>query len=924
MVRSTWHHRFLLMASAAAILPTAALAQDAGSAQTDDANAPGGEIVVTGIRRSNQVAIESKLTATNIIDVVSANEARALPDLTIVEALRRVPGLSVLPAIDNEHPRDEASTPVIRGLGPNYNNVTIDGLQIASPGTPNGNLGSVTRGVRLDILPSSMIDEIQVVKTFTANLDPNAIGGAINLKTRSAFANGGKPFFTAEASLGHAGDNGQPYDQEDLGYRLIATGSTTFGSDHQFGLVVSANYQKLSSYTETHMTTDTVHYSFYNNAGQLQTGNNLGNGYAVPQQDKYWYVTDNRERYGVTAKLEARFNDTLSGFVTGGYYYFRDKMERNELLIDPRNRATVANQTETSGTYAVGDIEVGYANQQLTSRTRMGQAGLDFTPGDGHVVTLRGAYSLATYDEPISMLKYITNVGRAAPGGGGTSVTATPAYGFTYDTADFNFKFPVAPSAYYNYSAYSLFYWRPDYRRTADDKVWTGRIDYGFNQANGDQGIGFGAGASYTDDRPTYNVDRTEYAPNTSAPGLGLADVLGAQGAPLRYSNGLYLLTIDSRRANAILSALPKSMFNLTDQSGFNNQDDFRHAEKTAGVYGLVSYRNDALNAQVGLHYDSTKQSTVGRLRSAGVWQDIKTRSDYDFLLPSAIVTWHATPAFDVRAAASRTIGRPSYDSYAARSAINFVNSSDIGNPNATGVTVTVGNPDIRPRRSDNLDLAFDWRFGGSKGGLVSLALFNKDIKDEIFTLSSPGYTDPASGVTYVNALVSRPANATSARIRGVEFSAIVNSFGGIAPWLSGFGASANASYLDGRLEVPLSAGGTRKIERLVGQPDYTLNGTFFYSQNGFELRAAYNRQGKALRSIVNDIPWQDLYWAPRDQVDLSASYAVHRGITLTGQVSNVTHSRMTSLTGPRIALLKDSYSVPTTFWVGVRLTPGF
>ncbi|CAD0347387.1 hypothetical protein NCPPB940_32740 [Xanthomonas hortorum pv. taraxaci] len=239
---------------------------------------------VTGVRRANAAAVESKRAATNITDVISATDVRALPDSTIVEALRRVPGLSVLPATDNEHPRDEAATPVLRGLGPSYNNVTIDGLTIASPGTPNGTLGSITRGVRLDLLPASMVSELQVVKTFTPDLDPNATGGAINLKTRSAFENGGKPFFSAEAALGHANDVGKPRDQDDPGYRLNATGSRTFGSEQQYGFTLSANYQTLSSYTETHMTTDTVHYGFYDNNGVLQTGANLGNGWAVPQQ----------------------------------------------------------------------------------------------------------------------------------------------------------------------------------------------------------------------------------------------------------------------------------------------------------------------------------------------------------------------------------------------------------------------------------------------------------------------------------------------------------------------------------------------------------------------------------------------------------------------------------------------------------------
>ena len=51
------------------------------------------------------------------------------------ETLRRMPGLAVLPTLDNEHPRDETATPVVRGLGAAYNNVTIDGSPIASPGS---------------------------------------------------------------------------------------------------------------------------------------------------------------------------------------------------------------------------------------------------------------------------------------------------------------------------------------------------------------------------------------------------------------------------------------------------------------------------------------------------------------------------------------------------------------------------------------------------------------------------------------------------------------------------------------------------------------------------------------------------------------------------------------------------------------------
>lgn len=929
----------LLAVTASAKAQTAAQQDESSPAPaqtgpTEAAESAGGDIVVTGLRRANEAAIASKRAAVNIVDVVSATDVRALPDNTIVEALRRIPGLSVLPATDNEHPRDEAATPVIRGLGPSYNNVTIDGLTIASPGTPNGTLGSITRGVRLDILPSSMVSEIDVVKTFTADLDPNATGGAINLRTRSAFEGSGRPFFTAEASLGHANDTGKPRDQDDPGYRLIATGSTTFGAAHQFGLTVAANYQTLSSYTETHMTTDTVHYSFYNAAGVLQSGTNLGNGYAVPQQDKYWYVMDKRDRYGITAKFEARIAPNLSAYAMGGYYYFKDNMERNEVIIDPRNRNTVFNQTATSGTYPVGDVEVGYSNQITTTRTRVAQSGFDWQPDDRQSLSGRASWSRATYDEPIQMIKYITGASRPAPvatttTGAGVTVVPTSAYGFNYDTSGFNQRFPIAASAYENYANYSLLYWRPDYKRSAGDEIYTGRLDYSFNQRPQDQGIGFATGVAYTDDRPYFNIYRDEFQPNSSAPALGIADVLAPSNAIMPYL-GLDLIAIDPDKAFAQAQAAPRSAYNATDQYVFSNQDNFTHTEKLFGAYALASYRSDRLSAQAGLRYDDTHQSTIGRQRQLDsasntyVYVDKPTSSSYRYLLPSGIFTFHATDLLDVRGGVSRTLGRPPYDAYAARTSISFVNPNDQGNPNATGVTVAIGNPDIKPRLSTNLDLDLDRRIPGFDG-LVSLAGFYKWIDNEIFTLTNVG---PYSfnGTTYANAAVSTPGNAASARIRGLEGSVVLNTLRPIAPLLSGFGVAANAALLGGQLTVPYSLTGTtattRQLDHLVGQPSYTANATIFYNARGLELRAAFNRQGKALRAIVSNIAWQDLYWAPRSQLDLSATYALRHGVSVFGQVSNVTHSRITSLVGPGQNLLKDSYSVPTVFWLGVRITP--
>ena len=886
-----------------------------------DEPAPTAVVNVTGIKRAYLRAIESKLDRNGIADVVSANEVQGLPDNTIVEALRRVPGLSVLPTLDNEHPRDEAATPVLRGLGAAYNNVTIDGSPLASPGTPNGNLGSIGRGVRLDLLPSSMISELVVSKTFSADQEPNAIGGAIDLKTRSAFERGGKPFFTFEGSGGTASDTSRPRPQDRVGERVVGTGSLTFGPAREYGAVVSANYQKLETSTDTHMTTDTVFENFYDAKGNRLAGNNLGNGYAVPQQDKYWYVQDERTRLGLTVKLEAKPNEQVYGFLTAGYYRFRDLMQRNENLIDPRNTAQVFNQTPTSGAYPGADVEVGFSQQDMTSATKLLQSGADWKIDDSQSVGVRANVSRATYREPIRMIKYATNASYSAPGAGGATPVATPEYAFDYDTSGLNHSFNVAPAAYNNLANYKLLYYRDNYVRSATDTIGNVRADYRRNLDR--PGLGFAAGVSYTLDRPSYNIFRNDMQPNTSLPALTLAGVTGP-GAPLKYhQRGLDLITIDPQAALAQIAALRAAGgLNTTNQVNFSNQDNFEHVEKTAGAYAQVSFNADKWKTLFGLREDRTEQQTNGRALVAGAWVGLPTSSRYDFLLPSAQLTYQATPELDIRAAASQTIGRPTYDSYAARTSISFVNVGDAGNPNAQGVTVTVGNPQIKPRLSTNTDLAVNYRLPKAANGLLSLAVFNKDIRDEIFNQSSLGYT--YQGVTYANALVSKPVNASDASVRGVEAAAVVNSLGWVHPVLADVGFSANWSLLDGQMSVLKAAGGTRRLDRLVGQPDQTRNLTVFYASKGLELRAAYNYQGKALRSIVPDIAWQDLYWAPRAQVDLQASYRISPEWTVFGQVQNLNRRRMTSYTGPSQNLLKDTYSVPMVAWIGLRYTPNF
>ncbi len=882
---------------------------------------PIAEVVISGVRDTQQEAREAKLGSTGIADAASANDVQALPAATPLDVLRRLPGVAVLPALDNERPRDELAAPVIRGLGAAYNPVTIDGIPVASPGIANSN-GSASRGTRLNLLPSSMIGELLVLKTFLPDQDAHGIGGAIDLRTRSAFAHGGKDFFMLDVGLGKPDDANGPRRHDRVGQRLDATGSTTFGPQRQYGLVVSANYQATDSTANAHMTTDSTHESFYNAAGVLQGGANQGNGFAVPQQDKYWYSQNRRSRHSLTAKLEARFSSALRGFATAGRYVTRDEMERNELIIDPRNRAKVLGQAATSGRYAAGDIEVGYTRQRGTTATSLLQAGLDWTVAPEQVASLRAGASRASYREPILMIKYSTGSRNSAPGSGETSPSPTPDYAIDYDTRSLDHSFNVSPAAYYKLDNYRLNYYRPEsgFHRNADNDIEYLRLDF---RSNGDgPGWGHAIGASFTRDASGYSLARTQYSPNTVAKQGTLADVLGAAGPKLMYNqSNLDMLTIDPLRAAAYVDALRATGgLNVVDQTALSNQDNYQHAERIAGAYGMLGYAAAAWKIQAGVHFDSTRQETTSRARVAGAWTDLPTSSRYHFVLPSALASYRWSPSIDLRMGASQTIGRPAYDAYAARTSIDFQNPGERGNPGATGVTVMAGNPDIKPRRSTNTDLGINWRLPAKTGGLLSAALFNKDIKDEIFNASSLGFT--YDGVNYANAVVTRPVNAASASVKGLELGAAVDSLAWLHPAARDVGFSANWTLLKGRMEVLKSDRHTRTVGHLAGQPGRIGNLSVFYSHGALELRAAFNHQGQALRAVVPDIAWQDLYWAPRHQVDLQASYRLQPGLTLLAQVQNLTGERLTSTVGAAGTLLKDSHSIPTVYWLGLRYTP--
>jgi TonB-dependent receptor len=142
----------------------------------DPVGLEGETVVVTAQAVGQKQAINQQLTSDQIVNVVSAAKIKELPDANAAESVGRLPGVSILRS------GGEGYAVVIRGLAPKYNQVMIDGIQMASS-------SSSDRSTNLSMVSSDMLEGIQVSKTLTADMDASVLGGVVNFELREASAN---------------------------------------------------------------------------------------------------------------------------------------------------------------------------------------------------------------------------------------------------------------------------------------------------------------------------------------------------------------------------------------------------------------------------------------------------------------------------------------------------------------------------------------------------------------------------------------------------------------------------------------------------------------------------------------------------------------------------------------------------------------
>jgi iron complex outermembrane recepter protein len=136
------------------------------------------EIVVTGLRASLEKSLDIKRTATVVLDSINAEELGRFPDADVADSLEHLPGITITRTTGGE-----GQKVTVRGFGPQYNIVTLNGRILATDDD--------ARDLAFDVLPSEVIAGADVLKSSEASALEGSIGGTVNLRTASPFDNPG-------------------------------------------------------------------------------------------------------------------------------------------------------------------------------------------------------------------------------------------------------------------------------------------------------------------------------------------------------------------------------------------------------------------------------------------------------------------------------------------------------------------------------------------------------------------------------------------------------------------------------------------------------------------------------------------------------------------------------------------------------------
>lgn len=865
------------------------------------------EVVVTGTRASLVNAMTIKRDSLGIVDAIAPQDIGKLPDTNLAESLQRITGVSI------DRSGGEGAFVTVRGFGPEFNTVLLNGRQIATPTDPAQASG---RAFSFDTLASELVSGVEVFKSSTAHLQSGGVGAAIDIKTARPFDYSGFKFSgSADANYDGNAKKAEP----DLAFLA----SDRF-ADGRLGVLVSGSYQRRKdrlnqAQTDGWIVNGGTPVTEINGGAGVPTGagNPQGNLF-VPQNFDTKVTFEDRQRVGGTLVLQYAATDNLTLTADTLYSKFTNTTDARSFghWFTPSNLTDVvtdANGTAIDLTQSVG-MASDFHDKKFDKRTDLIASGLnaEWKLADNVTLALDGSFSHA----------------RELPNGGAESELALLGYsGQTISYLSDGSILPYTtgfvkpdsgPNSGVAGGTHPLFEHVMLYRGYGvDDKVGQFRADLDIKGDNPKEGLAdlrLGGFFSHDDkDTALYSNDGGSGCAtcgyNNPAPGSIPIGVFNAGGGFLSGISGANRLTTQwlTFDGPALFNAITQEQLATTPGFTFAppKVNDSLVKERVFGGYLEAVFAGSLFNRPittvVGVRAEHTQSSISGlatnfvaltRLANDATQYGVSTSgtgtqtssNSYTDILPSISFRWDAMDNFTARFAASQTMTRPTLEQLS---------------PVTTLVTLRPGNfaaasgtPDLQPFRSNNLDLSFEYYYGPSN--YVSLGAFYKDVSNFIVLNQTTGpvqnvsgapLLDPATGLP-AQFTITAPTNGESAVVEGLE-AAVQHLF-----WDSGFGVEVNGTLTHS--DKKLNPQDLTNKFALTGLSD-SANGVLFYDKGSFEARAAVNWRDHFLQYLapppLNGAGQAVTQVRSRYQLDAGATYHISENIGVFVEGVNLTNT---------------------------------
>lgn len=863
-------------------------------------------IEVKGLRSSVIKSMDIKRSEKGVVDAITADDIGKFPDTNLAESLQRITGVSI------DRKNNEGNQISVRGFGPSFNLVTLNGRQMPSAATQKQEGDSTaeqSRAFNFAEIAADSVAGIEVYKTARADLPTGGIGATVNILTAKPLKiDGTKIVASAKGILDKSVETGDDVTPE-------VAGMFSTNIDGKYGFLVTGSFSERHNRQNSVLTDGWLRIDPYegldisaidpslNPTGQLWMPRNI----VVDQSDH------ERERTNAQVVFQWSPVDTFTATVDYTISDFESTVQRSQtgLWIEaPRPQGAVDATGSATNLFLNSDPDTNFGAVDFQGYT-------DIIKTENDSIGLNLDWQ-ATETLHLS-LDYHDSESEAQPGGevsdfliilsGPLGTSSHIQFDGGVPSVDLSYDETAGPGTTW-YDGNAL---RPN-------------IDLARNKSvvNTVEQIQFDADWVNSSDSALtavhFGLARTDYEIET-----GWLFDLGVQGQPTCTACASYLTleethfpdifpliqTFDARQLNEEFLADFPTIFDLT----FTNTN--RIAEETSSAYVSFDFESEfndmPLNLTVGVRYESTDVTgtTLQNLPEAMVFisttefrpqftegvAEFSIDSDYRYFLPAMDMSLEVVE--DV-------VTRFSYGRSLARSDLNSMKPSlTIGDARPGGpYNASQGNPGLLPYVSDNVDFAVEWYY--QEGSYAAVNYFKKWVDNYVVTtvnqdtiVGALGYelTDPnpQDDPNFPQNSVGGPddqvilwdissfENGESATVYGWEL-AVQHLFAD-----SGFGVQANATFVEGDVEYDTSA--LDQTVALTGLSDSANFVVFYENDSGFQARLAYNWRDEFLLATnqlrqVNEPVFVESY----GQWDISVSYDINEHFNVFFEGINITN----------------------------------